>query len=84
MEARPGRRLAFHNASPAVNWWLAMRGERFRWGIERDDLESFLANKGWNLLDMASSEKLRRRILAPRGRGDVPLAIGESVALAYR
>ncbi len=83
MEARPGRSLAFHNATPLIDWWLRWRGEPFRWGLERSEIGSFAARHGWRLAALSSPEELRSRFLAPRGLQSAPLAIGESVALVH-
>ena len=82
MEARPGQPLAFHNASRLIAWWLAWRGESFRWGLGRDAAGAFVAQHGWQLAALSSPEEMRRRFLAPHGLDRLPLAIGESVALA--
>lgn len=83
MEARPGQPLAFHNASRLITWWLARRGEPFRWGLERENVAAFVAQQGWQLAGLSSPEELRRRFLAPHGLERQPLAIGESVAVAH-
>ncbi len=83
MEARPGRPIAFHNSRSVINWWLRWRGEAFRWALARPDVEAFAAQHGWELASLSSPEELRRRFLPPAGLGNAPLAIGESVAMAY-
>lgn len=83
MEEQPGQPLAFANASPIIAWWLRQRGEPFRWGLPREDVGRFLRDLGWELATLSSPETLRREVLAPRGLADVPLAVGESVALAH-
>jgi methyltransferase (TIGR00027 family) len=84
MEARPGKPLGFCNGRRVVNWWLRVRGEPFRWGLARADAESFLARHGWRPAALSSPEEMRRSFLEPHGLAGAPLAIGESVALAYR
>lgn len=83
MEARPGRRIAFHNERRIIGWWLRWRGESFRWALARTDVEAFAAQHGWELASLSSPEELRRRFLTPAGLGDAPLATGESVAMTY-
>jgi len=83
MEERPGKPLAFHNASRVVGWWLGARGEPFRWGVARAEAHAFVRNHGWHLAAMSSPEELRSRFLNSHGLAGEPLAIGESIALAY-
>ena len=83
MEARPGRRIAFHNERRIIGWWLRWLGEPFRWALARTDVEAFAAQHGWDLASLSSPGELRRRFLTPAGLGDAPLATGESVATAY-
>lgn len=84
MEARPGHQIAFHNSRRIIDWWLRWRGEPFRWALARTGVEAFAAQHGWQLAALSSPEELRRRFLTPHGLGSAPLAIGESVAMAYR
>ncbi len=84
MEERPGRGLGFEGGSGVVDWWLRWRGEPFRWGLRRDEVGEFAARRGWEVAEVSTPEELRRRYLTPNGLGGERLAIGESVALAYR
>jgi methyltransferase (TIGR00027 family) len=84
MEARAGKPLAFHNARSAVNFWLRARQEPFRWGIDRSQVEPFVAEHGWNLVSLSSPDALRAQYLTPFELADAPLAIGESIAFANK
>jgi methyltransferase (TIGR00027 family) len=84
METKPGHPIAFHNARGAVNSWLRVRQEPFRWGLARTELAGFAANHGWHLTYLSSPEELRSRLLAPHGLATAPLAIGESIAFAQK
>lgn len=81
METRAGQALAFHNGRRAIDWWLRWRGEPFRWGLARAEVDAFATQHRWRLLSLSSPEDLRRRFLAPSGLERSPLAVGESVAL---
>ena len=83
MEARPGHRIRFHNERRITGWWLRWRGEVFRSNFAREDVDPFLAQHGWKLASLSSPDELRHRFLAPAGFESAPLAIGESVAVAY-
>ncbi len=83
MEARAGKRIAFHSSGRINDWWLRSRGESFCWALPRTSVKDFSAQHGWELTTLSSPEELRDRFLVPHGLGHAPLAIGESVAMAY-
>jgi methyltransferase (TIGR00027 family) len=80
MEAHEGRPLGFQQSARLSRWWLRWRGESFRSGIAPEQLAGFLRAHGWELATLSSPAETRRRMLAPFGLSEVPLATGESVA----
>ena len=85
MEPASDGRSRFHNATPLVTRLLSLWGEPFRSALPREAAarlpEQF---PGLRLRDLADSEALRARYLAPSGRQDLPLAEGEMVLVATR
>jgi methyltransferase (TIGR00027 family) len=85
MEPAPDGRSRFHNATRLATWLLSLWSEPFRSAMPREVLMR-LAERfpGLKLRDLADSETLRARYLAPSGRQHLPLARGETVVLAER
>ena len=85
MEPASDGRSRFHNATPLVTRLLSLWSEPFRSALPREAAarlpEQF---PGLRLRDLADSEALRARYLAPSGRQDLPLAEGEMVLVATR
>ena len=84
MEPAPDGRSAFHNATPLVTRLLARWSEPFESALARADAGAFLARHGLRLRDLADSETLRARYLAPSGREHLGLARGEIILVAER
>lgn len=84
MEPQADGRINFPNASPLVRPWLSRVGEPFTWGLRRQHLAAYLAERGFELLDLAGAPELRERYLAPLGLAGRELAVGEYVCLARR
>jgi methyltransferase (TIGR00027 family) len=82
MEPAPDGRSAFHNATPLVRWLLSRWSEPFKSALRRDDAGRFLERFGFGLRDLADSETLRARYLAPARLEDLALARGEMIVLA--
>jgi methyltransferase (TIGR00027 family) len=82
MEPAANGRIGFKPPRRLVDLWLRMRGEPFRWGIGREQLPAFLAERGFCLEEIATPETLRRRFLAPEDITDHPLADGDYPCLA--
>ncbi len=79
MEPRLGGRVNFHNCSPAVNFWLRLKGEPFDWGIPVGSLRAFLETRGFRLLEVATPDTFRGLYL---NGARVPLAKGEFIGVA--
>jgi methyltransferase (TIGR00027 family) len=82
METQDDGRIGFRNSSRAVDAWLRLRGESFKWGIERACINEFLARRGFKGLKVAASETLRNRYLTSERLKRLPLADGECVCVA--
>lgn len=82
MEAQEKGRIGFRESSRAVDAWLRLRGESFRWGVERGAVNAFLAGRGFKVLVTASSETLRNRYLTNERFKNLPLADGECICVA--
>ena len=78
-EFRPGC-FEFQNARRVASWWLALRHERFTWGIHPDRLPEFLSESGFGLRLHRTVEQLRDEFLTPANHG-ARLAVGEHTAL---
>ena len=78
-EFKPGC-FEFQNARRVASWWLALRHERFTWGIHPDRLPEFLSESNFELRYHRTVEELRNELLTPPNRGAC-LAIGEHTAL---
>lgn len=79
MDGRPGS-CSFHNATLLADWWLRMKGEPFRWGCPRDEIDSFLARSDLVLQELQDHETLRNRYLEPSS--EAVLARGELITHA--
>ena len=84
MEPAPDGRLRFHNATLFERWLLSLWGEPFTSALSRAEIAPFLARHGYRLMEVADSETLRARYLAPAGLGRLVLARGELVCVAQR
>lgn len=84
MESRPDRAPGFRGGHRLVDAWLRQRREPFRWSIAREEIPSLLERHGWRLEHLSSPAELRARFLAAPAFDPLPLAEGESIALARR
>lgn len=84
MEPEAGGRIAFHNSTRAVDLWLRLRGEPFKWGVSREQLGNFLAALSFGVREVATSETLRQRYLSDPRLSRLTLAAGEHVCVAER
>ena len=79
-EATP-KKYHFQHTRPATLLWLALRKERFTWGIRPAALSAFLGDAGFRLQEHCTSKELRPRFLTEANHSAV-LAVGENIALA--
>ena len=83
-EPRADGRLGFRASSRLVGAWLSVHGEKFKWGVRCDELTPLLAAHDFEPCEIAKTELLRRRYLAPARLAHLRLAEGESVCVARR
>lgn len=77
-------RIGFRNSSRAVNAWLRLRGESFKWSIGVNRLPQYLRAFGFNAREIATHDTFRNRYLAPENLAHLPLAVGECLCIAAR
>ncbi|MBM62218.1 MAG: hypothetical protein CL484_04645 [Acidobacteria bacterium] len=81
-ETEPGQ-YDFQNTRPVTSLWLALRSERFTWGIKKPELSGFLAESGFSLREHRTPDDLRVAFLTEANRS-ATVARGENIALATR
>lgn len=81
MERRESGGIRFAKSSPLVGLWLRLRGEPFRWGIERAALPAWLRSRGFGAREIAHAHTLRARFLPPEMQS-IALAESESICIA--
>ncbi len=77
-------RIGFRNSSRAVNAWLRLRGESFKWSIGVNQLPQYLATFGFNAREIATHVTFQNQYLAPENMAHLPLAVGECLCVAAR
>lgn len=82
MEMQRDGRIGFRKSSSLVDAWLRLRGESFKWGIEHEHINDFLAARGFRALEIATADTLRSRYLASEQLKQLPLAEGECICIA--
>jgi methyltransferase (TIGR00027 family) len=82
MERFPGGRIAFRGQSRAIDLWLRLKREPFRWGIPREELSGFLEQRGYHCLRLVTDAELRRAYLSSPDLQDEPLVDGDHLCLA--
>jgi hypothetical protein len=83
-EPQRNGQVDFPGSTLFVRPWLRRVGEPFTWGVRREDLPGFLAERGFDLDEVVGADLLRQRYLAPAGLAGRRLAVGEFIALARR
>lgn len=71
--------IQFEGATRIADWWLALRNEKFKWGIEEGAVADYLAGMHYRILKHLSPADLSARYLASRRE---KLARGENICLA--
>ena len=82
MQIQSTGRIGFARSSRAVDAWLKLRGERFKWGVAPSMLNEFLAARGFQPVCIAASNDLRRRYLTTATLRNRALAEGEGICVA--
>ncbi|MDT4896010.1 MAG: hypothetical protein QOH25_1087 [Acidobacteriota bacterium] len=82
METQSNGRIGFRESSRAVDAWLRLRGETFKWGSTRARIGNFLAARGFAVREIITSETLRNKYLASEQLSHLSLADGECLCVA--
>jgi methyltransferase (TIGR00027 family) len=82
METQSDGRIGFRKSSRAVDLWLRLRGESFKWGSARLSIKYFLADRGYVERELITSEMLRDKYLASAELRGLSLADGECICVA--
>jgi methyltransferase (TIGR00027 family) len=82
METQSDGRIGFRKSSRAVDLWLRLRGERFKWGSTRAGISYFLAARGYIAKELITSETLKSKYLASAELRGLSLADGECICVA--
>ena len=82
METQSDGRIGFRESSRAVDAWLRLRGESFKWGSERARIGEFLAPRGFAVREIITSETLRKKYLAGDDMRHLSLADGECICVS--
>jgi methyltransferase (TIGR00027 family) len=82
METQSDGRIGFRKSSRAVDAWLRLRGESFKWGSSRERIGDYLAARGFRVRDVITSETLRAKYLSAEQFKHLPLADGECICVS--
>lgn len=82
MEMQPNGSISFKGSSVAVDAWLKVKGEVFRWGIQLERLPSFLESTGLRVQTLLRTSDFRDSYLRKSGLSSMTLAEGESICVA--
>ncbi len=83
METQSDGRIGFRESSRAVDAWLRLRGESFKWGSGRARIGEFLAARGFAVREVITSETLRKKYLAAEEHmRHLSLADGECICVS--
>jgi hypothetical protein len=74
--------IDFESSTALVRWWLALKREKFAWGIDAARLVAFLDDMRFSLVGHWDSDAQRDAYLKTRGLEQHLLAKGENIALA--
>jgi methyltransferase (TIGR00027 family) len=80
MIERDNGEIGFEPQSAMVSWWLAMKGEPFRWSLNPARAVEFARELGWTVTEQADSVVLNA--LAASAGGDRVIARGEEIVEA--
>jgi methyltransferase (TIGR00027 family) len=82
METQSDGRIGFRESSRAVDAWLRLRGETFKWGSARTRIGDFLAARGFVAREIITSEALRNKYLTTERLKRLTLADGECICVS--
>ncbi|MBS0538348.1 MAG: class I SAM-dependent methyltransferase [Proteobacteria bacterium] len=81
MNRREGGRIDFESTTPLAKAWLALKREKFVWGVEASALAGFASARGYGLAGHWDPDSQRADYLSPRALSGHRLAHGENIAL---
>ncbi len=84
MEMQSNGSISFRNSSPAVDKWLKIKGEVFRWGIKLAEIAPFLDSVGLRKVRIFDTGDFRQAYLRGRDLDNITLAEGECVCVAEK
>lgn len=82
METQSDGRIGFRESSRAVDAWLRLRNETFKWGSTRARIVDFLAARGFAVREIVGSETLRNKYLTSEQLRHLSLADGECICVS--
>lgn len=82
MELDERKRAGFRRSTWLVRLWLKLHGEPFKWGLQGNELESFLRERGFILRETATHSTFKEIYLSELGLEGAVLAEGENVCVA--
>ena len=82
METQSDGRIGFREPSRAVDAWLRLRGETFKWGSARARIRDFLATRGFAVREIITSETLRNKYLLTEKMRQLSLPDGECICVS--
>jgi methyltransferase (TIGR00027 family) len=74
--------IQFGSATKLADYWLWLKKETFKWGIETDNLSNFLSTLGFHLVNLFDSNDLAQKYLADKKLRNIKLATGENICVA--
>lgn len=84
MESQNNGKIAFRNSSRFVDFWLKMKGEPFKWGLNKSEITKFAEEKDLSILSLNNSESFRQKYLITAELVGLKLAEGESLCLVEK
>lgn len=82
VETRADGRIGFRKSSRIVDAWLRLRGESFKWGIDRGQIADFLDARGFKLREVVTAKDLRAKYLTEERLSEFSSAEGECISVA--
>jgi O-methyltransferase involved in polyketide biosynthesis len=80
-EGRPTVNVGGRTFRRAIRGMLRLAGEPLLWGITPESVSGYLRARGFRVIEQASVDDLRARVLVPAGLPDEPLANYEHLVL---
>lgn len=81
MEPDESGRPNFRGATFLVRLWLKWKNEPFKWGLNKNELTSFLSSKGFGIKELATAETFRKTYLKQKALSREFIAEGENLCV---